>query len=110
MSQNKKVPQAKAPDAPVNPVNKIAPSSMEAFGTIPDLVKKITSGETSLHDVLDKIECAILIEVIDKCKDNHTQAAKMLGINRTTFVMKLRKLRSLGINPAVYRYKDQLQS
>lgn len=52
-----------------------------------------------LYVLMDQVECFIIAQAIEKYQDNHTRAAEALGINRTTFVMKLRKLRGFGIDP-----------
>lgn len=51
-----------------------------------------------LPDALDQIECVLIYQAIKHCDGNQTRAADLLGINRTTFVMKLRNLRNFGIN------------
>lgn len=80
----------------------------DVYGNISTLVEKIKSGELKIGDALDKIEAAILIDVIQHANHNNTQASRLLGINRTTFIMKLRKLRSMGIDPKLYELSDKL--
>ena len=40
---------------------------------------------------LDDVERQTIVRVLDRCRGNHTQAAKMLDISRTTLYTKLKK-------------------
>ena len=40
---------------------------------------------------LDDVERQTIVRVLDRCRGNHTQAAKMLDISRTTLYAKLKK-------------------
>jgi two-component system response regulator HydG len=40
---------------------------------------------------LDDVEIQAIVRVLDKCKGNHTKAAEMLDISRTTLYAKLKK-------------------
>jgi len=64
----------------------------------------------SLPEAMEQLECGLIVEAIEKHQSNFSQAAKTLGINRTTFMMKLRKLRNYGIEPKAYRQKFSFQS
>lgn len=45
-----------------------------------------------MHKFMDEIEKDIVSEALDRANGNITQAAKLLGLNRTTLVEKRRKL------------------
>jgi DNA-binding protein Fis len=46
---------------------------------------------TSLWLILDKIEHEYLDKALGQAQNNHTEAAALLGLKRTTFVMKLQR-------------------
>lgn len=91
-----------------NKKNDNAEAQNDVYGNIADLVEKIKSCEITLGDAMDKIEAAILIEVIQMANHNNTQASRLLGINRTTFIMKIRKLRNMGIDPKLFTIDQKL--
>lgn len=47
----------------------------------------------SLPDALHNLERELVQRAMAECKGNQTHAARLLGINRTTLFMKLRKIR-----------------
>jgi transcriptional regulator of acetoin/glycerol metabolism len=55
-------------------------------------VDSILTQKISIQDGLELIECAMIIEALNQTGGNNTQASKLLGLNRTTFVMKIRRL------------------
>lgn len=57
----------------------------------------------TIKDYLEELEDNLILEAIIKAKGNNTQAAAMLGINRTTMVMKFFRLREYGIDVGAYR-------
>jgi len=71
-------------------------------------IETMLDNKMRLSDLVDQIECAMIAQACDKFDNNHTHAAIALGINRTTFIMKLRKLRGFGIDPKG-DYKQKLK-
>lgn len=54
--------------------------------------------EGDLKEMMQEIEKLIILEALDKCHGNRTEAASMLGIHRTALYKKMNKL---GIDDAV---------
>jgi DNA-binding NtrC family response regulator len=46
----------------------------------------------NLYAVLDELEDRLLREAVEKANGNHSEAARSLGLNRTTLLAKLRRL------------------
>lgn len=97
---------------PVQTLEEAAPTSKKAFpiGTYIISLDTLKNLDVSLPEALDQLECALIVEAIEKTKSNYAQCARILGINRTTFMMKLRKLRNYGIEPKAYRAKFSFNS
>ena len=53
--------------------------------------------ELDLYEMLDQLEVALILESIKKCGGNYSAAARLLRINRTTFMMKLYKVRHFDV-------------
>ncbi len=67
---------------------KNVPKKMSHFS-----LEDMTDKKMALHDYLDLIEFIILTDAFAICNGNMTHAAKMLGVHRTTFIMKIRKMK-----------------
>ena len=67
---------------------------MDLKSILPTIVKQaIELGKDSLYDELINILDAELIPIVIKiCNQNQTQAAKLLGVSRTTLIQKMKKL------------------
>lgn len=65
---------------------------MDIFESCAEIIDSILTQKSSLNDALELLEYAIIVDTLNKVGGNNTQAAKKLGINRTTFVMKSRRL------------------
>jgi len=99
-------------DNPLDTLEEAAPTKAKAFpvGNYVISLETLKKLNLSLHDALEQLECALVVESIEQHKGNFTQAAKTLGLNRTTFMMKIRKLRQYGIEPKAYRAKFSFNS
>ena len=53
--------------------------------------------DLDLYEMIDQLEVALLIEATKKCSGNYSAAARLLRINRTTFMMKLYKIRHFDV-------------
>jgi DNA-binding protein Fis len=53
--------------------------------------------DLDLYEMMDQLEVALILESIKKCGGNYSAAARMLRINRTTFMMKLYKVRHFDV-------------
>lgn len=53
--------------------------------------------DLDLYEMLDQLEVALILESIKKCGGNYSAAARLLRINRTTFMMKLYKVRHFDV-------------
>jgi DNA-binding protein Fis len=71
---------------------------MDLKSILPTIVKRaIELEKDSLYDELINILDAELIPtVIKTCNQNQTQAAKLLGVSRTTLIQKMKKLKYKG--------------
>ena len=69
---------------------------------IGDLVRRHLSGgsPTPYDDVIEEVERKLLTEMLEQCGGNQTEAAKRLGITRTTVRSKVNKL-GIGIRRIV---------
>ena len=66
--------------------------SQSIFENCAEIIDAILTSKTNLNDGLELLECALIIDTLNKVGGNNSQAAKLLGLNRTTFVMKVRRL------------------
>jgi hypothetical protein len=57
----------------------------------------MTKNDLDLNEMMDQLEVALIIESIKKCGGNYSAAARLLRINRTTFMMKLYKVRHFDV-------------
>lgn len=57
----------------------------------------LTKNDLDLYETLDQLEVALILESIKKCGGNYSAAARLLRINRTTFMMKLYKVRHFDV-------------
>lgn len=61
----------------------------------------------SFHAKMQEIELAIILSALEKTDNNRNQAAKLMGLNRTTLVEKLRKHGLLKTTPTLYTKANQ---
>jgi DNA-binding NtrC family response regulator len=54
--------------------------------------------DLDLYEMIDQLEVSLLIEATKKCAGNYSAAARLLRINRTTFMMKLYKIRHFDVD------------
>lgn len=66
--------------------------SVDIFESCAEIVDSILTQKINIQEGLELIECAMIIEALNQTNGNNTQASKLLGLNRTTFVMKIRRL------------------
>ena len=71
---------------------------MDLKSILPTIVKRaIELEKDSLYDELINIlEAELIPTVIKTCNQNQTQAAKLLGVSRTTLIQKMKKLKYKG--------------
>lgn len=51
----------------------------------------IPDGGSNLNLILEEVEKAYITAALEQCLNNKAQAAMLLGLNRSTFMMKLKK-------------------
>jgi DNA-binding NtrC family response regulator len=66
---------------------------------MPDKVTRITPDGAPLPAYLESIETELINQALERTGWVKAQAARLLGINRTTLVEKMRK-RKMKLNPA----------
>ncbi len=49
------------------------------------------AGGVDFNDVIDRVETKLILEALDKTGWNKNQAARLLGLNRTTLIEKIKK-------------------
>jgi DNA-binding NtrC family response regulator len=57
----------------------------------------LLKNELDLYQTLDQLEVSLILEAVKRCHGNYSAAARMLKVNRTTFMMKLYKLRHFDV-------------
>ena len=57
----------------------------------------LVKNDLDLYELLEHLEVSLLIEAIKKNNGNYSAAARMLRINRTTFMMKIYKIRHFDV-------------
>ena len=82
-------PRSAAGSSPSIPVMRIA----DGTGPVPTLPAQISDSELSLdlRSALEGLERRMIHEALARAQGNRTEAAALLGLNRTTLVEKLRK-------------------
>lgn len=53
--------------------------------------------DLDLYETLDQLEVSLILDAIKKCNGNYSAASRLLKINRTTFMMKLYKVRHFDV-------------
>lgn len=89
--------QAETTDANFDPY-----SDQRGDESLPSLVQRHLTGSspTLYDDVIEEVERRLLAEMLEQCNGNQTEAAKRLGITRTTVRSKVNKL-GIGIRRVV---------
>lgn len=57
----------------------------------------LLKNELDLYQTMDQLEVSLILEAVKRCHGNYSAAARMLKVNRTTFMMKLYKLRHFDV-------------
>jgi len=70
---------------------RIAKMEDSAAGTMPDLAAAGIDSSLDLRTALENLERQLIDRALNKANGNRTEAAALLGLNRTTLVEKLRK-------------------
>ncbi len=72
----------------------------ESFSIGGDSVQSILNQTSfSMPDYITRLENALILAALDKTDGNKNQAAKLLGMNRTTLVEKIKKRKIAPLNP-----------
>jgi transcriptional regulator with GAF, ATPase, and Fis domain len=79
------------PGAKKHPTLRIAKMEDTAAGTMPDLAAAGIDSSLDLRTALENLERQLIDRALNKANGNRTEAAALLGLNRTTLVEKLRK-------------------
>ncbi|MCK6552574.1 AAA family ATPase, partial [Myxococcota bacterium] len=77
-----------APVAPAIPVAPVAPAIPVAAVATADLD---AASNLNLREAIDRVERELIEAALKRSNGNRTEAAALLGLNRTTLVEKLRK-------------------
>ena len=54
-------------------------------------VPNLGPGGVDFNDVIDRVETKLILQALDKTGWNKNQAARLLGLNRTTLIEKIKK-------------------
>ena len=57
----------------------------------PAVVPKLPPSGLSFHDVVNRIETDLIVQALERTRGNKNQAARLLGLNRTTLLEKIKK-------------------
>ena len=57
----------------------------------------LVKNDLDLYELIEHLEVSLLIDAIKKCQGNYSAAARMLRINRTTFMMKIYKIKHYDV-------------
>jgi DNA-binding NtrC family response regulator len=52
---------------------------------------KLPPAGLSFHDVVNRIETDLIVQALERTRGNKNQAARLLGLNRTTLLEKIKK-------------------
>ena len=53
--------------------------------------------QMNLNNYLEMIEKDLIIEALRECRNNKNEASKLLGIKRTTLVMKMKRYKLIHL-------------
>lgn len=56
-----------------------------------------------LGTYMDAVQSFMMIQALEKTEGNFSESARILGLNRTTFMMQFRLLRRFGIDATAYK-------
>jgi len=54
-------------------------------------VPNLGPGGIDFNEVIDRVETKLILQALDKTGWNKNQAARLLGLNRTTLIEKIKK-------------------
>ncbi len=81
-----------SPSRPMaTPLTSVAPAQSESAALL-SAVASTSNDSLNLRARLDEVERQVIEQAISRAEGNRTEAAALLGLNRTTLVEKLRKL------------------
>lgn len=84
--------------------------NQKKFSKVAVSLENMERKKLQLFVYLDQIESFLIAQAMAKYHNNKTHAADALGINRTTFVMKIRKLHDLGLYPNQDKLRETLDA
>jgi len=58
----------------------------------PAITAELLAADLPLSQLLEQFGTELIRQALDQCSGNHTQAAKLLGLKRTTLLAKMKKL------------------
>lgn len=76
---------------PLNPSNAIELASKLVS------LDAVLKQNLSINEFVEQIELALTYQALDKCKGSVSGAANLLGLQRTTFIMRVRALKAKGV-------------
>ena len=66
-------------------------SHVHTATAFPAAVPKLPPSGLSFHDVVNRIETDLIVQALERTRGNKNQAARLLGLNRTTLLEKIKK-------------------
>jgi len=76
---------------PLNPTNAIELASKLVS------LDAVLKQNLTINEFVEQIELALTYQALDKCKGSVSGAAQILGLQRTTFIMRVRALKAKGV-------------
>ena len=67
------------------------PQHFHTLEQAPSEVPQVTASGLSFRDVVDDFEANLILQALEQTQWNKKAAARLLGLNRTTLVEKIRK-------------------
>lgn len=76
---------------PLNPSN-----ALELASKLVSL-ESVLKQKLTINEFVEQIELALTFQALDKCDGSVSNAANLLGLQRTTFIMRVRALKAKGV-------------
>jgi len=82
-----------AGDAPSLDINDLPAPVLSREDALPESMVRLTHGGMCLRSLVSSLERDLVIQSLQLARGNKAEAARLLGLKRTTFVEKMRRLR-----------------